>query len=151
MKKSLKRVLSVLLAAAMLLGMSVTSFAAENSDTGESKAILRGPARLITNITLKEKRWNKTEKCYYLVIREEGIGPDTVKLDNTRLSAYKRDPLYEGFDRTEVVGWDIYYKTPRLYSAGTYRLVATFVSTNGGSQPVWTLKKDLEVTEDMLQ
>ena len=135
MKKSLKRVLSVLLAAAMLLGMSVTSFAAENSDTGESKAILRGPARLITNITLKEKRWNKTEKCYYLVIREEGIGPDTVKLDNTRLSAYKRDPLYEGFDRTEVVGWDIYYKTPRLYSAGTYRLVATFVSTNGGSQP----------------
>ncbi len=38
MKNNIKRVLSVLLAAAMLLGISVTSFAAEYSDTGESSA-----------------------------------------------------------------------------------------------------------------
>lgn len=149
MKKSLKRVLSVLLAAAMLLGMSVTSFAAENPDVEESQAILRGPAKPITSITLEIDDWNETEKCYNFMIRQQGIGPDTVKWDNTRLTAYKREPLYEGFDRTEVVGWKIYYKTKRIYSAGTYTLNATFVSTNSGK--VWTLKKDYTVTEGMLQ
>lgn len=154
MKKSLKRVLSVLLAAAMLLGMSVTSFAAGSSETEESQPsqpILRGPAKPITSITLEKGTWNKTEKCYEFIIREQGIGPDTVKFGNTRLWATKRDPLYEGANRTEVVGWRIYYKSPRIYSAGTYTLDATFVSTNGGPQKVWTLKKDYTVTQEMLQ
>lgn len=149
MKSSLKRVFSVLLAAAMLLGMSVTSFAAGNPDVEESQAILRGPAKPITSITLEIDNWNETEKCYEFMIRQQGIGPDTVTWDNTKLTAYKREPLFEGFDRTEVVGWKIYYKTKRIYSAGTYRLNGTFVSTNSGK--VWTLKKDYTITQEMLQ
>lgn len=147
MKNSMKRVLSILLAAAMLLGMSVTSFAAENPDAGESQAILRGPAKPITNVSLEQKKWNGAEKRYYFMIREDGIGPGTVTFDNTKLVEYDREPLYKGFDRTEVVGWEIYYKSPRVYSAGTYRFAASFVSQG----KVWSLKKDLHVTEDMLQ
>lgn len=151
MKNSLKRVLSVLLAAAMLLGMSVTSFAAGSPDTGEFQPILRGPAKPITSITILKDDWNSTEKCYDFIIREQGIGPDTVKFGSTRLWATKREPLFERADRTEVVGWKIYYKTPRIYSEGTYTLDAAFVSTNGGPQKVWTLKKDYTVTWEMLQ
>lgn len=151
MKNSLKRVLSVLLAAAMLLGMSVTTFAAGSPDTGESQPILRGPAKPITSVTLEKEKWNETEKCYEFVIREQGIGPATVKFGNTKLVATS-EPLYEGANRTEVVGWLLHYKTPRIYSAGTYTLDATFVSTNGGGpQRVWNLTKDYTVTWEMLQ
>lgn len=151
MKNSMKRVLSVLLAAAMLMGVSVTSLAAGNPDTEESRPILRGPAKPITSITLVKDDWNSVEKCYDFIIREQGIGPDTVKFGNTRLWATKREPLYEGTNRTEVVGWIIYYKSQRIYSAGTYTLDATFISTNGGPQKVWTLNKDYTVTREMLQ
>lgn len=58
MKNNIKRVLSVLLAAAMLLGISVTSFAAEYSDTGESQPILRGPAKPITSLTVEGDYWD---------------------------------------------------------------------------------------------
>lgn len=148
MKNNLKRILSVLLVATMLFGMSVTSFAAGNSDVSETQSVSRGAAKPITSISLEYGYWNAAESCYMFKIRENGIGSDTVKLDNKRLWAYQRDPIYQGFDRTEVVGWDLYYKSDRIYSAGTYRLDATFVSTNDGK--VWNLKRTYTLTQDMI-
>lgn len=147
MKKSLKRVLSVLLAAAMLLGMSVTSFAAGSSETGESQPILRGPAKPITSITLEKGTWNKTEKCYEFIIREQGIGPGTVKFNGTKISSQETKGIPSA-DGTEIIGWIMSYKSPRIYRAGTYELDASFVSA--GTHKVWTLKKNFVVTEDML-
>ena len=149
MKNSLKRVLSVLLAAAMLFGMSITSFAAENPDTGESQAILRGPAKPITSITLVDKVWDKSGRCYDFVIKEQGIGPGTVTFNGTKITPYQTDHILSA-DRTEVIGWYLHYKSPKIYSAGTYRMEATFISSNG-TPKIWTLKKDFRVMEDMLQ
>ncbi len=149
MKKNLKRVLSVLLAAAMLLGMSVTSFAAENPDAGESQAILRGPARPITNVTLLSDDWNSVEKCYDFIIKEDGIGPGTVTFDGKQLMSYKTKHILAPGTR-EVIGWYLYYKSPRIYSPGNYRFEATFISSNGTPQ-IWKLKKSYDVTGDMLQ
>lgn len=147
MKNSLKRVLSVLLAAAMLLGMSVTSFAAGSSDTGESQPILRGPAKPITSLTVEDDEWNKSERCFEFIIREQGIGPGIVKFNGQQLSPENTTGIPSP-DRTEIVGWRIKYKSPKIYSAGTYELDASFVSA--GTHKVWTLKKDFTVTEGML-
>ena len=149
MKKSLKRVFSVLLAAAMLLGMSVTSFAAENSDGGESQAILRGPAAPITSVTLRSGwTFNKSERCFDFAIEQHGIGPGTVTFDNTTLMPYRRDPLY-GSKPNEVTGWIIYYKSPKLYSPGTYRMEGVFISNNG-TQKRWTVSHDFVLKESDL-
>lgn len=147
MKNSLKRALSVLLVAGMLLGMSVTAFAAGSSDTGESQAILRGPAKPITSVTVEVVWWNEPERCFEFTIREQGIGPGIVKFNGEQLSPEKTTGIPSP-DRTEVVGWRIEYKSPRIYSAGIYELDASFVSA--GTHKVWTLKKDFTVTEEML-
>lgn len=147
MKKSLKRVLSVLLAAAMLLGMSVTSFAAGSSETGESQPILRGPAKPITSLTLKKDGWNKEDRCFEFRIIEQGIGPGTVKFNGTKISPYLTEHIT--VDGIEVIGWIMYYKSPKLNSVGTYELDASFVSA--GTHKVWTLKNDFVVTREMLQ
>lgn len=147
MKNSLKRVLSVLLAAAMLLGMSVTSFAAGSSDTGESQPILRGPAKPITSLTLKKDGWNKAERCFEFRIIEQGIGPGIVKFNGQQLTSEETTGILSA-DRTEVVGWIMRYKSPKIYSAGTYELDASFVSAV--THKVWTLKDEFIVTEDML-
>lgn len=148
MKKSLKRVLSVLLAVAMLLGMSVTSFAAENPDTGEAQSILRGPAKPITSITLIHQEWDKSGSCFDFTIEEQGIGSGTVTFDGTKITPYKTDHILSA-DRTEVIGWIMHYKSPRIYRTGTYKMEATFLSANGTPQ-IWKLKHNFTVTEDML-
>lgn len=147
MKNSLKRVLSVLLAAAMLLGMSVTSFAAGSPDTGESQPILRGPAKPITSLTLKNDGWNEAKRCFEFRIIEQGIGPGTVKFNGRKISPYKTEHISD--DGIEVIGWIMYYQSPRLNSVGTYEVDASFVSA--GTHKVWTLKKDFVVTKEMLQ
>lgn len=147
MKKSLKKVLSVLLAAAMLLGMSVTSFAAGSSETEESQPILRGPAKPITSLTVEDKRWNESERCFEFKIIEQGIGPGTVKFNGRQLNPEGTTGIRSA-DGTEVIGWIMSYKSPKIYRAGTYELDASFVSA--GTHKVWTLKKDFVVTEDML-
>ena len=147
MKNGMKRILSGLLIMVMVLGMSVTSFAAEDTDGKDSQPVLRGPAKPITNISLEDWDWNESERCFDFVIREDGIGPYTVKFNSTQLMAYNREPIL-GADRT-VIGWYIYFKSPRIYNVGTYKMVASFYSSNG-TQKVWTLKKDFVVTEDML-
>lgn len=147
MKKSLKRVLSVLLAAAMLLGMSVTSFAAGSSETEESQPILRGPAKPITSLTVKNDGWNKEERCFKFRIIEQGIGPGTVKFNGTKISPYLTEHI--SVDGIEVIGWIMYYKSPKLNSVGTYELDASFVSA--GTHKVWTLNEDFVVTREMLQ
>ncbi len=147
MKNGMKRILSGLLIMVMVLGMSVTSFAAEDTDAKDSQSVLRGPAKPITDIRLVNPRWSESERCFYFEIIEDGIGPGNVKFNNTQLTTYERKNIL-GADRT-VIGWHLYYKSPRIYSTGTYKMVASFYSSNG-TQQVWTLKKDFVVTEDML-
>ncbi len=147
MKNGMKRILSGLLIMVMVLGMSVTSFAAEDTDGRDSQPVLREPAKPITNISLADWGWNESERCFDFVIREDGIGPDTVKFGSTQLMAYDRVGIRAADG--SVIGWYLYYKSPRIYNAGTYKMVASFYSSNG-TQKVWTLKKDFVVTEDML-
>ncbi len=149
MKNKVKRLVSFLLVMAMLLGMSVTSFAAEESGGGESKPILRVPAPPITSITLENPQWNKSEKCFEFTIVEQGIGPYSVTFNGTKLWAVSSKAIMSA-SGNYAVGWYYKFKSPRIYSAGTYKMVATFNSTNG-TPKVWTLKKDFEATEDMLR
>lgn len=147
MKNGMKRILSGLLIMVMVLGMSVTSFAAEDTDGKGSQSVLRGAAKPITDIRMGKWYWDESERCFDFEIIEDGIGPDTVKFGSTQLMAYKRAGI-KAADGS-VIGWHLYYKSPRIYSAGTYKMVASFYSSNG-TQKVWTLKKDFVVTKDML-
>lgn len=149
MKIRVKRLVSILLVVIMLLGMSVTSFAAEESSGGESQPILRVPAPPITSITLVRKYWNKSEKCFEFTIKEQGIGPYSVTFNGTKLWAEGSKAIMST-SGNYAVGWYYYFKSPRIYSTGTYKMIATFNSTNG-TPKIWTLKENFEVTEDMLQ
>lgn len=133
----------------MLLGMSVTSFAAEESGSGESKPILRVTAPPITSITLVRKYWNESEKCFEFTIKEQGIGPYSVTFNGTKLWSESSTAIMSA-SGNYAVGWYYDFRSPRIYSAGTYKMVATFNSTNG-TPKVWTLKENFVVTEDMLR
>lgn len=146
MKNGLKRMLSVLLMTAMVSGMSVTSFAAENSDTGESQSILRGPAKPITSVKVVSKNWDASKSCFDFTIRQDGIGPETVMFDGTKIMPYERVHILSA-DRTEVIGWLLKYYSPKIYRAGTYKMEATFISSNG-TPKIWTLKDTFTVTEE---
>ena len=147
MKIRVKRVICLLLAMVMLMGMSVTSYAAENTNSDNFQPILRGPAAPITSITLTWEYWNQSDRCFEFIIKEMGIGPYTVDFNGKKLKAEKSEAIL-GSDRT-VIGWKLHFRSPRIYGTGTYKMVATFYSNNG-TEKVWTLKKNFEVTEDML-
>ena len=147
MKIRVKRALCLLIAMIMLMGMCVTSYAAEISDSANSQPVFRGPAAPITSVTLYDWDWDESGRCFVFVIKEMGIGPYTVDFNGKKLKAEKSDPIL-GADRS-VIGWYIHFKSQRIYGTGTYKMVATFYSNNG-TEKVWTLKRDFEVTEDML-
>lgn len=147
MKIRVKRALCMLLAMIMLMGMCVTSYAAEKSDSVNSQPVLRGPAAPITSVTLDDDEWDKSGRCFVFVIKEMGIGPYTVDFNGKKLKAEKSVPIL-GADRS-VIGWYIHFRSQRIYGSGTYKMVATFYSNNG-TEKVWTLKNNFVVTEDML-
>lgn len=149
MKNRLKKAVSLLLTAAMLMGMSVTSFAAGNSDGEGSQPVLRGPAAPITSVTVEgDGKWLKSEHRIQFTIKQLGIGPGTVTFDGTEILPYERTPIY-GSGTNEVTGWYLEYKSPKLYNAGVYKMEGVFISSNG-TQKIWKVSHKFTVTESDL-
>ena len=143
----MKKVLSLLLMLAMLMGMSVTSFAAETSNNVEPQSNLRVAAPPITSLrVLPSWRYDKTDRCIYFVIEEMGTGPGSVTLAGTKLIAYKTDGMMNS-SNTYAIGWRMYYKSQKIYNPGVYKMNAVFNSTNG-TPKIWNLNYTFNLTEE---
>ena len=141
----MKKVLSLLLMLAMLMGMSVTSFAAETSNNVEPQSNLRVAAPPSLRV-LPSWRYDKTDRCIYFVIEEMGTGPGSVTLAGTKLIAYKTDGIMNS-SNTYAIGWKMYYKSQKIYHPGAYKMEAVFNSTNG-TPKIWNLNYTFNLTEE---
>ena len=143
MGTKMKKILSLLLMFAMLMGMSVTSFAAETSNNVEPQSNLRVAAPPITSLrVLPSWRYDKTDRCIYFVIEEMGTGPGSVTLAGTKLIAYKTDGIMNS-SNTYAIG----YKSQKIYNPGVYKMNAVFNSTNG-TPKIWNLDYTFNLTEE---
>lgn len=146
MGTKMKKIISLLLMLAMLMGMSVTSFAAETSKSTEPQSNLRVAAPPITSLrVLPGSYYDKTERCIKFVIEEMGTGPGSVTLAGTKLVAYKTDGIMNA-SNTYAIGWKMYYKSQKIYSPGAYKMKAVFNSTNG-TPKIWNLDYTFNLTE----
>lgn len=146
MRTKMKKILSLLLMLAMLMGMSVTSFAAETSTSAEPQSDLRVAAPPISSLrVLPNWRYDKSDRCIYFVIEEMGTGPGSVTLAGTKLVAYKTDGIMNA-SNTYAIGWKMYYKSQKIYSPGAYKMKAVFNSTNG-TPKIWNLDYTFNLTE----
>lgn len=142
----MKKMLSLLLVLVMLMGMSVTSFAAEPSNSAEPQSVLRVAAPPITSLrVLPNWQYNKSDRCIYFVIEEIGTGPGSVTLAGTKLIAYKTDGIMNA-SNTYAIGWKMYYKSQQIYHPGSYKMEAIFNSTNG-TPKLWPLNYTFTLTE----
>lgn len=143
----MKRIISLLLMLTMLMGMSVTSVAAETPNSAEPRSELRVAAPPITSLrVLPGWYYDKTERCIKFVIEEMGTGPGSVTLNGTKLIAYKRDGIMNS-SNTYAIGWKMYYKSQTIYNPGVYKLKAIFNSTNG-TPKIWNLDYTFNLTEE---
>ena len=134
MKSGLKKMISVLVMCAMLMGLSMTAFA--------------GPAAPVTSVTIDDKTWSEKDHCYDIYVKVRGFGFENATFNKQRIVSVDSEAWYE-WGSSQVAGWIYHFRTPRIYDAGTYKFEATYTSHNGGQQR--SCYKTFTVTEDKLQ